>query len=68
LVAIYHPDDYDPCTEDEAMSRDDLDEALAWGLKAAVACRGTPVELTEDRMEQDPVFARLVVLVLWRLP
>ena len=22
LVAIYHPDDYDPSTEDEAMSRD----------------------------------------------
>ena len=98
LVAIYHPDDYDPSTEDEAMSRDidalnnemkaarvrifvgglsparsarslraqrdrrvlvtdgpytetkehiggfwvleaaDLDEALAWGRKAAVAC------------------------------
>ena len=104
LVAIYHPDDYDPSTEDEAMSRDidalndemeaarvrifvgglsparsarslraqpagkalvtdgpyietkehiggfwvleaaDLDEALAWGRKAAVACRA-PVEV-----------------------
>jgi hypothetical protein len=22
LLAIYHPDDYDPSTEDEAMSRD----------------------------------------------
>jgi hypothetical protein len=104
LVAIYHPDDYDPSTADEAMSRDidalneemeaarvrifagglsssrsarslrrqpggkvlvtdgpyietkeliggfwvlectDLDEALAWGRKAAVACR-TPVEV-----------------------
>src|SRR5271169_3506165 len=99
LVAIHHPDDYDPSTEDEAMSRDidalndemvaagvrifvgglhaasgakslrvqpdgqvlvtdgpylktkehvggfwvleatDLDEALAWGRKATVACR-----------------------------
>jgi hypothetical protein len=99
LVAIHHPDDYDPSLEDEAMSRDidalneemmaagvrifvgglhpanrakslraqhngkvlitdgpyletkehvggfwvleaaDLDEALAWGRKAAVACR-----------------------------
>src|SRR5215813_6680161 len=104
LVSIYHPDDYDPSTEDEAMSRDidalndemvaagvrifvgglsparsarslraqpsgkalvtdgpyietkehiggfwvleaaDLDEALAWGRKAAVACRA-PVEV-----------------------
>jgi len=104
LIAIYHPDDYDPSTEDEAMSRDidalndemkaarvrvfvggltparrarslraqpagkvlvtdgpytgtkehiggfwvlqaaDLDEALAWGRKAAVACRA-PVEV-----------------------
>ena len=113
LVAIHHPDDYDPSVEDEAMGRDidvlneemmaagawifagglhpassarslraqsggkvlitdgpyletkehvggvwvlesaDLDEALAWGRKAAVACRA-PVEvrpfysLTED--------------------
>jgi hypothetical protein len=104
LVAIYHPDGYDPSTEDETMSRDidalnddmkaaharifvgglsaarsarslrlqpagkvlvtdgpyietkehigglwvleaaDLDEALAWGRKAAVACR-VPVEV-----------------------
>jgi hypothetical protein len=104
LVAIHHPDDYDPSIEDEAMSRDidvlneemiaagirrfvgglhpansavslragpdgqvivtdgpyletkehvggfwvleaaDLDEALAWGRKAAVACRA-PVEV-----------------------
>jgi hypothetical protein len=104
FVAIYHPDDYDPSTEDEAMSRDidalndemkaarvrifvgglsparsarslraqsagkvlvtdgpyvgtkehiggfsvleaaDLDEALAWGRKATVACRA-PVEV-----------------------
>ena len=104
LVAIYHPDDYDPSCEDEAMERDidtlneemeaagvrifvgglspassakslraqpdgkvivtdgpytetkehtggfwvleaaDLDEALAWGRKAAVACRA-PVEI-----------------------
>jgi hypothetical protein len=104
LVAIHHPDDYDPSTEDEAMARDidalndemkaagvrsfvgglrrarsatsirvkpdgkflitdgpyletkehvggfwvleaaDLDEALAWGRKAAVACRA-PVEV-----------------------
>ena len=104
LVAIHHPDDYDPSVETEAMSRDidalndemvaagvrifvgglssarrakslrakpdgkvlitdgpyletkehiggfwvleaaDLDEALAWGRKAAVACR-TPVEV-----------------------
>src|SRR3984885_8637594 len=106
LVAIHHPDDYDPSTEDEAMERDidalndemvaagvrifvgglspassaralqaqpngkvlitdgpyletkehiggfwileaaDLDEALAWGRKAAVACRA-PVEVRE---------------------
>ena len=106
LVAIHHPDDYDPSTEDEAMHRDidalneemiaagvrtfaggldqasnarslraqpdgkvlvtdgpyleakehiggfwvleavDLDEALAWGRKAAVACRA-PVEVRE---------------------
>jgi hypothetical protein len=84
LVAIHHPDDYDPSAEGEAMSRDidalneemiraqpdgkvlitdgpyletkehiggfwvleaaDLDEALAWGRKAAVACRA-PVEV-----------------------
>lgn len=104
LVAIHHPDDYDPSLEDEAMHRDidvlneemkaagvrifvgglsrasrakslrtqpdgkvlitdgpyletkehvggfwvleaaDLDEALAWGRKAAVACRA-PVEV-----------------------
>jgi hypothetical protein len=104
LVAIHHPDDYDPATEDEAMSRDidalndemmdagvrifvggllparsarslraqpngkvlvtdgpyletkehiggfwvletaDLNEALVWGRKAAVACRA-PVEV-----------------------
>jgi hypothetical protein len=104
LVAIHHPDDYDPAVETEAMSRDidvlneemiaagvrifagglsaarnakslraqpsgkvlitdgpyletkehiggfwileaaDLDEALAWGRKAAVACRA-PVEV-----------------------
>jgi hypothetical protein len=104
LVAIYHPDDYDPSKEDEAMERDidtlndemvaagvrvfvgglspagrakslrakpggkalitdgpyletnehiggfwvveaaTLDDALAWGRKAAVACR-TPVEV-----------------------
>jgi hypothetical protein len=104
LVAIHHPDDYDPSLEDEAMGRDidilneemeaagarifagglrpassarslraqpngevlitdgpyletkehiggfwileaaDLDEALAWGRKAAVACRA-PVEV-----------------------
>lgn len=104
LVAIHHPYDYDPSTEDEAMSRDidalndemiaagirifvgglqpassakslrlrsngevlitdgpyletkelvggfwvveaaDLDEALAWGRKATVACRA-PVEV-----------------------
>lgn len=104
LVAIHHPDDYDPSREDQAMERDidvlnkemvaagvrifvgglhparsakslrtqpdgkvlitdgpyletkehiggfwvleaaDLDEALAWGRKAAVACRA-PVEV-----------------------
>ena len=104
LVAIHHPYDYDPSTEDEAMARDidalndemkaagirifvgglrpassakslrlqsngevlitdgpyletkelvggfwvleaaDLDEALAWGRKAAIACRA-PVEV-----------------------
>jgi hypothetical protein len=104
LVAIHHPDDYDPSAEDEAMSRDidalndemvaagvrifvgglspassarslraqpdgkvlitdgpyletkehiggfwvleaaNLDDALAWGRKAAVACRA-PVEV-----------------------
>jgi hypothetical protein len=115
LVAIHHPDDYDPSAEDEAMSRDidalndemvaagvrifvgglspagsarslraqpngtvlitdapyletkehiggfwvleaaHLDDALAWGRKAAVACRapvevrpfGRPTEATE---------------------
>jgi hypothetical protein len=106
LVAIYHPDDYDPSTEGEAMIRDihalnkemdaagarifaggltpaksarslrsqpagkvlvtdgpyvetkehlggfwileaaNLDEALAWGRKAVVACRA-PVEVRE---------------------
>ena len=106
LVAIHHPDDYDPSTEDEAMSRDidvlneemvaagirifvgglhsvrsakslkvgpggavavidgpylktgehvggfwvleaaDMDEALAWGRKAAIACRA-PVEVRQ---------------------
>ena len=106
LVAIYHPDDYDPSTEDDSMSRDiaalnaemkaagvrifvgglapaksakslqaqpggkvlvtdgpyaetkehiggfwvlaaaDLDEALAWGRKDAVACRA-PVEVRQ---------------------
>ena len=104
LVAIHHPDDYDPSVEDEAMSRDidalneemvakgirvfvgglypansakslraepngevlitegpylktdehigglwvleaaDMDEALTWGRKAAIACR-VPVEV-----------------------
>ena len=104
LVAIHHPDDYDPSVEDEAMSRDidalneemvaagvrifvgglsparrakslraqpdgkvlvtdgpyletkehiggfwilesaDMDEALAWGRKAVIACRA-PVEV-----------------------
>ena len=106
LVAIHHPDDYDPSVEDEAMCRDidvlneemeaagvrffagglypassarslralpggkvlvtdgpyletkehvggfwilqatDLDEAVAWGRKAAVACRA-PVEVRQ---------------------
>ena len=106
LVAIHHPDDYEPSVEDEAMGRDidvlneemiaagirvfvgglhsvisakslraqpggkvlitngpyletkehiggfwvleaaDLDEALAWGRKAAVACRA-PVEVRQ---------------------
>jgi hypothetical protein len=106
LVAIHHPDDYDPSVEDEAMHRDidvlndemqaagvrvfvgglqaarsakslraqrdgkvlvtdgpyvetkehvggfwvveaaDLDEALAWGRKAVVACRA-PVEVRQ---------------------
>ena len=106
LVAIHHPDDYDPSAEDEAMSRDidtlndemvaagvrifvgglspassarslraqpdgkvlitdgpyletkehiggfwildaaNLDEALAWGRKAVVACRA-PVEVRQ---------------------
>jgi hypothetical protein len=106
LVAIHHPDDYDPSTEDAAMERDidvlnaemiaagvrvfvgglhsarcaksvrrqregemqitdgpyletkehvggfwvleaaDMDEALEWGRKAAVACR-TPVEVRQ---------------------
>ncbi len=108
LVAIHHPDDYDPSTEDEAMHRDiaalndemkaagvrifvgglepassaksvrvkpggkvlvtdgpytetkehiggfwvleaaDTDEALAWGRKAAIACRA-PVEVRPFR-------------------
>jgi hypothetical protein len=110
LVAIHHPDDFDPSTADEAMSRDidtlneemvaagvrvfvggltaasqarslrpqpdgqvlitdgpyletkehiggfwvleaaNLDVALAWGRKAAVACRA-PVEVRECGME-----------------
>ena len=33
LVAIYHPDDYDPSTEDEAMSRDI--DALNYEMMAA---------------------------------
>lgn len=36
LVAIHHPDDYDPFVAE--------DEALTWGRKAAVACRA-PVEV-----------------------
>jgi hypothetical protein len=39
LVAIYHPDDYDPSTEDEAMSRDiDAlnDEMVAAGFRIFV--------------------------------
>lgn len=57
LVAIHHPDDYVPSLEDEAMHRDidtlneemvleaaNLDDALAWGRKAVVACRA-PVEV-----------------------
>jgi len=78
LVAIHHPDNYDPSKEDEAMIRDidvlnlrrqpkgevvitdgpyletkehvggfwileaaDMDEALAWGRKAVIACRAS---------------------------
>jgi hypothetical protein len=114
LVAIHHPDNYDPSVEDEAMHRDidalneemiaagvrtfvgglhavskakslraqpdgkvlitdgpyieakehiggfwvleaaDLDEALAWGRKAAVACRA-PVEVRpfQSRIRKD---------------
>ena len=114
LVAIHHPDNYDPSVEDEAMHRDidalneemiaagvrtfvgglhavskakslraqpdgkvlitdgpyieakehiggfwvleaaDLDEALAWGRKAAVACRA-PVEVRafQSRVRKD---------------
>ena len=53
LVAIYHPDDYDPSAEDEAMScdidalNDEMVAAvmhLRGGRKAAVACRA-PVEV-----------------------
>jgi hypothetical protein len=39
LVAIHHPDDYDPSTEDEAMSRDiDAlnDEMVAAGVRIFV--------------------------------
>ena len=113
LVAIHHPNDYDPSIETEAMSRDidalndemvtagvrifvgglsparsakslraqpdgkvlitdgpyletkehiggfwvleaaDLDEALAWGRKAAVACRA-PVEVREIMLKPRP--------------
>lgn len=113
LVAIHHPDNYDPSREDEAMHRDigalneemvaagvrvfvgglrpasgakslraqpdgkvlitdgpyletkehiggfwvleaaDLDEALAWGRKAAVACRA-PVEVREIMLKRRP--------------
>ena len=50
LVAIHHPDDYDPSVaEGEAggfwvLEAATLDEALAWGRKAVVACRA-PVEV-----------------------
>jgi len=116
LVAIHHPDDYDPSVETEAMERDidalndemvaagvrifvgglaparsarslraqpdgkvvitdgpyletkehiggfwiieaaDLDEALAWGRKAAVACRA-PVEVRAVWRPGDPTEA-----------
>ena len=116
LVAIHHPDDYDPSVETEAMSRDihalnhemvaagvrifvgglsaassarslraqpdgkvlitdgpyletnehiggfwvleaaDLDEALAWGRKAAVACRA-PVEVRPILLRRTPTEA-----------
>jgi hypothetical protein len=50
LVAIYHPDNYDPSTEGEAIIRDidvlnqemeaaDMDEALTSARKAVIACR-----------------------------
>jgi hypothetical protein len=43
LIAIHHPDDYDPAVaEDEAMSRDI--DAVNDEMKAAVACRA-PVEV-----------------------
>jgi hypothetical protein len=118
LVAIHHPDDYDPSVEDEAMHRDisalnremiaagvrvfvgglsparnakslrtqpdgkvlitdgpyletkehiggfwvveaaDLDEALGWGHKAAIACRA-PVEVRAVFQKPGPPAAKI---------
>jgi hypothetical protein len=47
LVAIYHPDDYDPSVETEAMSRDiDAlnDEMVAAGVRMFVAAFPRPAE------------------------
>jgi len=44
LARIYHPDDYDPSTEDEAMARDI--DALNEEMNAA---RGTTVQLTKNQ-------------------
>ena len=44
LVAIHHPDDYDPSAEDEAMSRD-IDAPV--GRRSRCARLGGPTEATE---------------------
>jgi len=54
LVAIHHPDDYDPSVEDEAMARDIdvLDEMVVAGAQGGHRLsgtrRGAPVSLTEN--------------------
>ena len=47
LVAIHHPDDYDPSAEDEAMSRDicalnDEQPAAKWTSPSPDTCGGSP--------------------------
>jgi hypothetical protein len=56
LVAIHHPDDYDPSAEDEAMSRDiDAlnDEMVAAGVRIFVGASPRPA--TRSRCGRSPV-------------